>query len=165
MSHRTAGRIQGPRRPLSESQNCRTRSGPSPPSLAAARPGFPRFATHPLLQHPQQQAEALVLPHPLRQLLLPVALGLFQLLLELLQHRDLLSQLAVPGPGGLQVQFEVQRGAWQALSAQGFNGRRLRGWGWFGPVSTRPGALTLCSPLLWSSAYPPSFIRGLPFQK
>lgn len=63
---------------------------------------------HPLLQHPQQQAEALILPQPWRQLLLPVALGLLQQLLEFLQHRDLLSQLAVPGPGRLQVQLKVQ---------------------------------------------------------
>ena len=86
-----------------------------------------RAAAHPPLQRPQQQAEALVLPHAPRQLLLPVALGLLELLLELPQRRDLLSQLAVPGPGGLQVQLKIQRGARQALGAQGPDRRRLRG--------------------------------------
>lgn len=50
-----------------------------------------------------------------------MALGLFKLFFELLEHRDLLSQLAVPSPGGLQVQLEVQRGADQALCVQGLD--------------------------------------------
>lgn len=63
----------------------------------------------------EEEAEALVLADPRRELPLALLPGLLQLGLELPQHVQLLVQPGLARPGHLQVQFQVQRSPQEAV--------------------------------------------------
>lgn len=107
---------RGPRRETASSCSP-ARAAPTCSVLVRARraPGRRATASHLPLCLLQQAPEPLVPQHPVREVGLASELRVFQPLPQLPQGADLLVQLPLPRPRGLEVQLQVQGGAGHEL--------------------------------------------------